>query len=324
MKIENVVIVSMQTRLEGLKKRFNTISQAKFYIEREGGDFQDFKEEASNMKLSLSNVQKELSREVKVKMITKDFLPNYIFSEKDIVVVVGQDGLVANTAKYAHNIPIIGVNPDPDRYDGVLLPFKDTNLMQIVRRVMKGNYNYKMVTMAEAKLNHGQRLLAFNDIFIGPRTHRSARYQVSFKGITEAQSSSGIIVSTGAGSTGWLSSLINMANGISKAFAKQSFHSFSKSTGRAKLVSDVVPNQQMAWDTDKLTFIVREPFASRTTQINLAAGFIHGKEKLVIESLMPQDGVIFSDGIETDYLHFTSGVKVEIGIAKEKAKLVIP
>jgi hypothetical protein len=37
---------------------------------------------------------------------------------------------------------------------------------------------------------------------------------------------------------------------------------------------------------------------------------------------MPQDGVIFSDGVETDYLAFDSGAIASISVADEKARLV--
>ena len=62
----------------------------------------------------------------------------------------------------------------------------------------------------------GQRLLAFNDLFIGARTHVSARYRVEYAGKQEQQSSSGLLVSTGAGSTGWLSSVMNMPSAVAK------------------------------------------------------------------------------------------------------------
>jgi len=55
--------------------------------------------------------------------------------------------------------------------------------------------------MARARLNDGQELLALNDLFIGRRTHVSARYALRVGDYVEDQSSSGIIVSTGAGST---------------------------------------------------------------------------------------------------------------------------
>lgn len=44
---------------------------------------------------------------------------------------------------------------------------------------------------------------------------------------------------------------------------------------------------------------------------------------LVVESLMPMNGIIFSDGIEADFLKFNAGNIATIGIAKEKANLVM-
>ena len=37
---------------------------------------------------------------------------------------------------------------------------------------------------------------------------------------------------------------------------------------------------------------------------------------------MPQEGVIFSDGVEDDYLAFDSGAVASISVADEKARLV--
>ena len=162
--------------------------------------------------------------------------------------------------------------------------------------------------MAQANTNDGQSMLAFNDLFIGPATHTSARYCLNFKNKSENQSSSGIIVSTGAGSTGWLSSVVNMSNGV--------FSTFQPTKSKVKL--------QMKWDEEKLIYIVREPFLSKHSQANLTAGVITSSNALKIESQMPFNGVIFSDDIEADYLQFNSGCKVEITLAARKAMIVQP
>lgn len=322
---ERVIIVTAKTRLAQLKKKFNTVAQTKFYLERMGGDFNSLQREDQVLNRAFDNAQRELRSLTKTKVISKEYLPNYIFAEQDIVVVIGQDGLVANTAKYATNIPIIGVNPDPKLYDGVLLPFQMKDIYKIVEKALNGHINTKSVTMAEAKLNDGQRLLAFNDLFIGPQTHRSARYKLTYNTQTEAQSSSGIIVSTGAGSTGWLSSLINMANGINTAFAPHLTRSVSMRKTKAPPTGTqpIVKQQRLAWDTNKLVFIVREPFQSRTSKVGITAGSIVERSPLEIESMMSEGGVIFSDGIESDFLSFNSGTVATIGIAPERAELVV-
>lgn len=306
MSVEYAIIIKNKTRLETLIERFNTRAQAKFYIERSGGDFSDYEKEHEIFHNSLSIVQRNLSTLLKNKIVERSFLPSFIFNEKQVIVTVGQDGLVANTAKYVQQIPIIAVNPDQERFDGVLLPFNTGNFLEAVNKVVNNNFTSKQTSFAEAKLNDGQRLLAFNDLFIGATSHVSARYQITFNNKTEDHSSSGIIVSTQAGSTGWLSSIFNMSFGI---------HKFVEKDNSKKKYAKLKDNQLM--------FAVREPFASKRTQVETTTGIITGQSKLIIQSFMPNNGLIFSDGIETDFLKFNSGAIATIGIAKEKANLVI-
>jgi NAD kinase len=305
MNIDYAIIVKNKTRLESLIERFNTKAQAKFYIERLGGNFEDYVSEHETFYHSLNLVQSQLTRIIKHKLVERTFMPSYIFSEKNIIVVIGQDGLVANTAKYSKGIPIIAINPDKKRYDGVLLPFDTSDFVVGVEKVIRNDYRSKTMRFAEAKLNDGQRLLAFNDLFIGASTHISARYKIYYNKSKEEQSSSGLIISTAAGSTGWLSSVFNMAYGVTGMFEK-----------------NLKPKRPTVKDNE-LVFAVREPFQSITTQIGITAGLIRNQNTLKIESLMPTSGVIFSDGIETDYLKFNSGSIASIGIAKETARIVI-
>jgi len=306
MSIENAIVIVNKTRLEQLIERFNTKAQAKFFIEHLGGDFADYELEHSNFKRSIEKVQKTLSKHIKHKLLERKYLPNFLFSKKDIAVVVGQDGLVANTAKYVNGLPILAINPDVKRFDGVLLPFNTDDFEQGLLNALENKASFKKVTMAEAQMNDGQKLLAFNDFFIGPSSHTSVRYKITHEGKTENHSSSGVIVSTGAGSTGWLSSLINMTNGIISTFKHE----------------DEGLQMDMNWEDNKLVFIVREPFQSKYSEITLTAGLITGESKLRIESFMPSNGLIFSDGIEADFLKFNSGSVVEIGIAKQKAMII--
>ena len=305
MSVEYAIIVKNKTRLETLIERFNTQAQAKFYIERSGGDFADYILEHETFHAALSELQNQLSKIIKYKIVERHYMPSFLFTSKNIIIVIGQDGLVANTAKYAKGVPIVAVNPDKDRFDGVLLPFDARSFINGVEAVLAQRHNVKTMRFAEAKLNDGQRLLAFNDLFIGAASHVSARYRITFGDKAEEQSSSGIIVSTLAGSTGWLSSIFNMAYGVTGVFEK-----------------NLKPKHPQINESD-LLFAVREPFASKRTQIGLSAGFIRQKHCLTIESLMPANGVIFSDGIETDFLKFNSGAIATISVATETANLVI-
>lgn len=309
MKIEYAIIVKNKTRLETLIERFNTKAQAKFYIESLGSSFEDYEIEHDQFHQVLSRVQRELSPVIKNKLIDRSFLSSFLFSQNQLVIVIGQDGLVANTAKYVNHIPIIAINPDPQRYDGILLSFNVHSYLNVIEKVLNNTYQTKIAHFAEAKLNNGQRLLAFNDLFIGVSSHTSARYKITFSNQSEIQSSSGIIVSTQAGSTGWLSSAFNMAEQLCN---------FTHSPPKIKR-----PNKSIQFQPNQLMFIVREPFQSRTSQVNLIVGILDHSNRLVIESLMPTNGVIFSDGIENDFLKFNAGLIATIGVAKETVQLVI-
>jgi hypothetical protein len=305
--IEKIVLVTRQTRLEGLVERFNSKGQAKFYIEHAGGDFGDYEAEHDVYRRSLDALRRSLDLGLKLQVMDRRFAATYLFGAADVVVTAGPDGLVANTAKYVGGAPIVAVNPDPERIDGILLPFSVGQARGEVGLTVEGKARLRRVSMAEAALADGQRLLAFNDLFIGAKTHVSARYRIGFGKASEPQSSSGVIVSTGAGSTGWLSSVFNMTAGVAASFG-------------GKAARPV----RLDWEDRRLAFVVREPFLSRHSQAGVVAGLLPEGEELTLESLMPSGGTIFSDGVEQDYLAFDSGAMARVRVAAQKACLVVP
>lgn len=304
-----IILVVRSTRLADLKAKFATKSQARFYVERLGGDFDDYEQEDAAYQDAIRGAQQALAEVGRVQRVQREFLPNFVFGPDDVVVALGQDGLVANTLKYLSGQPLVGVNPDPKRWDGQLLPFQVRHLGKVMREVLRGGRPRREVTMAEAKLNTGLNLCAVNDLFIGTRSHGSARYRIASGTSGENQSSSGIIVSTGLGSTGWFKSLMTGAAAVANA------------SGGSRGASAGDP--AFPWESDYLYFTVREPFPSSTTGASLVFGRVSAREPLVVESRMGENGVIFSDGIESDFLEFNSGARATISIAERKGTLVV-
>ncbi|HEY1861875.1 MAG TPA: hypothetical protein VGG61_16055 [Gemmataceae bacterium] len=306
---EKIIVVTRKTRLEELTDRFNTRKQAKFYIEHMQQDFSEYDREHEIYSSAVKRLRKQLEElGRKVQSIDWTFLPNFLFGPADAVVTIGRDGLVVNTAKYLDGQAIIAVNPDPERIDGILLPFSPENAVPGVVREVEHRAKYHTVTMAEVSLNDGQRLLAFNDFYLGQRTHISSRYRITWHGKTEEQSSSGVLVSTGAGSTGWLSSTCNMAEAVAGMLLD---HHVPR-----------LPPLRLKWDDPRLVFVVREPFRSKASDVKLSAGLLEAGEVLRFESHMPDGGVIFSDGVEADALAFNSGAVALIRASDRRAKLV--
>jgi NAD kinase len=310
MSYEKIVIVTRKTRLEGLLERFNTMSQAKFYLERAGADYNAYRREHDQYHFVVDRVRRDCRHLApRLHVIERGFLPTYLFTPKDLVLAIGQDGLVVNTAKYLDGQPLVAINPDPGHLMGVLLPYRPEQAAQAVARVMAGQESVRAVTMAEAVLSDGQRLLAFNDLFIGPKSHTSARYTLHYRDQHEVQWSSGVIVATGAGSTGWLSSVFNMAAGLAPAMG---------------LRQPKVASPRFDWEEDRLRFAVREPYRSPTSGADLVYGELEPGVELRLESQMAEEGVIFSDGVEADFLQFNAGTTARIGLAAKKALLAVP
>ena len=325
-----IILVTRPTRLAELVARFNTVSQARFYIEHQGADFDDYLREDGAYVQSISDAKASLDQLGRVQTVDRSFLPNFVFGPDDTIVAMGQDGLVANTIKYLQGQPVIGVNPDPSRWDGQLLPFRVWDLAKIVPEVFGNRRQIKSVTMAKATLNNGQAMYAVNDLFIGPKSHHSARYTIRLAELSETHSSSGVIVSTGMGSSGWLKSLITGAAATIQSYnieagpASGSMRAPMAAMARdRKSKPEAKVKCEFRWDASHLFFTVREPFPTRTTGASLVFGRVTEETPLILDSLMAENGVIFSDGIEKDFLEFNSGTQAVIGIAERKGALVV-
>jgi len=303
--MSKVVLVKRRTRYEELKRRYNTVEQAKFYIEHLGADFSDYEREDKAYNAALETVRNFVRPLARLQEIEREYLPNMIFGEKDIVIAVGQDGLVANAMKYLDGQSLIGINPDPARFDGVLLPFEAGDAEKILKKVIAGNAESKEITMGKAETKDGQVLYAVNDFFAGVSNHTSARYTIQLGSESENQSSSGVIVSTGFGMTGWHKSVMAQFRGIARAFN----------------LGDI-PEEKADWSRRQLTFQVREPYPSRFTKAQIVYGEVNGSESLVLTSSMSENGVVFSDGILEDSIEFNAGTQIKISVADRIGRLI--
>lgn len=310
MTFERLVLVTRQTELEALIERFQTRSQAAFYLTQAGHDFAGIERRHAVYAAALAQVRAGIPGEMMVHVIERRLLPQYRFEAKDVIVTLGPDGLVANVAKYLDRQPLLAVNSDPETIDGILLPIAVPAFRSVLARTLTRSAEIKAVTMAEARLSDGQVLRAVNDLFIGAANHASARYRITTgRGRAEEHSSSGLIVSTGVGSTGWLRSLYTGALAIARQLHPD--------------LPELPEPAPMPWDAQQLAFNVREPWPSLTTGTRLVSGLLGPDQTLTLTSRMPDGGVIFGDGMQADYLPFNAGVTAHIGIAPTRLQLVM-
>ena len=303
-----LVLVTRETEYEGLLARHATRGQAAAFMRRrsqggsQGGspagspavllDAMDAQRE--QLQAMLTEIRAALPRGWRVANVRRAELDRFLFGPEDVVVAVGQDGLVANVAKYLDGQPVIGVNADPARNAGVLVPHTAAEAAALLARAAAGPLPTEGRTMIQAKLDDGQALLALNEVFVGHASHQSARYSIAHRGREESQSSSGLIVASGTGATGWALSI-----------------------GRATGVSvDVSPGEAAA------VFMVREPWPSRATGVSLASGRLEAGDTLLIASRMNDGGVVFADGMEHDRLDFAWGRTLQVSVAARQLRFV--
>lgn len=115
-----IILITRKTRLDDIIVKFNTLEQAKFYIEHLGADFKDYQQEDQQYKRVVSIIEDKLKKLGRLQLLERSYVSNFVFGKHDTIVIVGQDGLVANTLKYLDGQPVIAINPDPRRWDGVL------------------------------------------------------------------------------------------------------------------------------------------------------------------------------------------------------------
>ena len=201
------VVVTRPTEYEALLARHATREQARFFLEQRGRTLPEVEERHARREAALQTVSSALPMRWRRSRVDRSDLDRFVFGPEDLVVVVGQDGLVANVAKYLAGQLVLGINPDRDLFDGVLVPHDPSAAAKLLGAAVEDRVKVEARTMVEAKLDDSQHLVALNEIFVGHRTHQSARYRIRWHDAEETQSSSGLIVSTGTGSTGWARSV---------------------------------------------------------------------------------------------------------------------
>ncbi len=296
MAATRVVLATRPTALQRVLERHGTLGQARFFLHTRGLSLEELQLRQQQQDAAVAAVDGAIPSDWRRARVQRHEFDRFLFEPEDVVVAVGQDGLVANLAKYLTGQPVVGVNPSPDWFDGVLVRHRHEVAGEVIRAAAAGEAPLEQRTMVEARLDDGQRLLALNEVFVGHRTHQSARYRIRFDGRDERHSSSGLIVATGTGATGWA----------------RSIHGARRSA------------LHLPGPTDpRLAFLVREPFPSQATGTSIQEGVLRSGAALELQSEMDEDGVLFGDGIETDRVELPWGTRVSVRCAERALCLVV-
>jgi len=288
-----MVLVTRPTAYEALLAEHATHGQAAWYLQQQEEEMDPYLAHHNQQQHAVRQVVQGLPEGWKLACVSREDLDRFLFTPDDVVVAVGQDGLVPNVARYAEGQPVLGVHPDPDRA-GLMVRYPAEAVADLLRS--RSRWSLETRTMVQAVCDDGQRLLALNEIFVGHRSHQSARYRLEVGDRAEQQSSSGLIVASGTGATGWAKSL-HRCHGSSLA-----------------LPEPVDPD---------LVFFVREAWPSPFTGADLVEGCLASGQSLRVVSRMEHGGCVFGDGMEQDALRLPWARSVRVERAQEVLRLVV-
>jgi hypothetical protein len=293
--VPRIVIVSRPTEYAALLARHGTREQARFFLETRGRRIDEVVARDEAQRAALATIASGIPTEWRRARVERADLDRFLFEPGDIVVTVGSSGLVANVAKYLDGQPVVGVNPDPTVHAGIVAGHAPLAAMSLIQAAAAGAVTTDERTMAEARLDDGQRLLALNELFVGHASHQTARYTLACPSGSERQASSGIVVTTGTGATGWGRSI---------------------ATERHSGLALPAPGEP------RLAFFVREAWPSSMYGASLTEGLLAAGDELAVTSALDEGGVVFGDGIEGDRLDFRWGVTARIRVAERRLRLV--
>jgi NAD kinase len=289
-----VVVVSRPSEKDELLMRHGSLQQARFFLESRGRRLEEVLERHEVLHTALRAVATAIPEKWRRARVTRQELDRFLFEPDDVIVAVGQDGLVANVAKYLRGQPVIGVNPSKALNPGVLVRHPPEAAGDLLAMFARQRLTLEERTMVCARIADGQTLVALNEIYVGHVTHQSSRYQIAFEDRRERHSSSGLIVATGTGATGWAQSITQSR------------------VNAPRLPAPLAP---------ELAFLVREAWQSVATGSSLVHGIIRPGERLQITSEMNEGGTVFGDGIEADRLDLPYGQTVELTQAEQRMRL---
>ncbi|MEW1689277.1 hypothetical protein ACIQOF_15195 [Streptomyces sp. NPDC091265] len=290
------VLVHRTTEYEELLARHGTHGQAAFFLSSRGRSIEEVARRHERTRQALADVAAAVPLQWRQSRVERQDLDRFLFAPEDVVVVVGQDGLVANAAKYLAGQPVVGIDTDPGRNPGVLVRHRPSDAAALLRAAVAPGGSADELTMVEAVADDTQRLLALNEIYLGPSGHQTARYRLgpdATDSPAEPQASSGVLVGTGTGATGWLRSLWQER--------------------RSPLALPAPTDARLLW-------FVREAWPSPVTGTSLVSGELGRGQglRLTVES---DRVVVFGDGMEADALELTWGQTVRLGISDTSLRL---
>ncbi|MEM4330592.1 MAG: NAD(+)/NADH kinase [Candidatus Pacearchaeota archaeon] len=219
------------------------------------------------------------------KIVLKEKIKKEDVKKADLIITIGGDGTFLSASHFSDNTPILGINRNPSESECFLCNKKLENFERVFKKILNKEYKIKDYTRVDVRIKKEKKEFvlekALNETFFGNiNPHHTSKYEILYRNKKDIQKSSGVIITTGAGSTAWYKSL-----------GEKSFSPLKK----------------------ELRFVVRELYKGRLQKPNIKKGKIKEKEKLILVSKM-NHGIISIDSIRTYKVGYNDKVILKVGI----------
>ncbi|HLC60570.1 MAG TPA: NAD(+)/NADH kinase [Candidatus Nanoarchaeia archaeon] len=242
-------------------------------------------------KSTLDKVKKTLKKyRIDYNLADRDKLKHEQFSNRDLIIAVGGDGTFLRAAQFVASQPMFGVNADVGSKEGFFMSSDKNNFELILKKILQNKIYIKKFPRLEAFINNKKiETLALNELFIGPKkAYHAAKYILESGGKKERQKSSGVLVTTPAGSYAW-----------AKACGIKTMH----------------------LDSKNFQFVVREPYEGKVFRnYKLKNGILKPNQNIKILSEM-LDGIIVADSVGMEH-SFKNGSKAAVKLSKNGLNVV--
>lgn len=237
---------------------------------------------SSEQKKTIALVKRTLKKcKIRHAIVHRDKLNKSSFENRDLAIAIGGDGTFLKTAHFIFsNMPVLGVNSDPKFKEGFFMAASRKDFEKKFSRILDGDYRIRKLSRLEACIGSKKvPELALNEFYISrEKEYKTARYYMAINGKKERQKSSGVIISTAAGSHAWM-----------------------KSAG-----GKILPI-----DSNKFEYLVREPYCGRVSaKCALVNGILDKDDRLEIEFELGR-GILIADSLSREH-KFKAGQKVVI------------
>lgn len=310
--IRSALILRKSTRWQWEKEQTGMSDQdLKKHLQQKGTNVAELLENEKKQVQACQQILSELSKAgISARVVSRPELVQ-LLPETDLVISAGGDGtFLAAASAVTDQTPIIGINTDPIGSEGHLCVGGKTPPRNLIERLVSGNLNWVQRSRIRVTVASGKNTLfslkkpvkstnlALNEVFIGEdEAAKVSTYNISIDDVqTVKQKSSGLIVSTGTGSTSWYLGMNrideNATMGVLEALQSLGINVPITRNLVEKVVNTV--NEKIPFEPDhpSFAFSIREPIFNATYKRTATRGFAR---KIRLESRCT-NGYLVLDG----------------------------